>query len=85
MTIQICYISHETYCKRNHLRETNKVTMKNVTLLAHRSDFCEAPAILTGIVLSSVLMHKNSPVTHMVVTQTRLMHHQVADRGSPVL
>ena len=53
--------------------------------MAHRSDFCEAPAILTGIVLSSVLMHKNSPVTHMVVTQTRLMHHQVADRGSPVL
>ena len=39
------------------------------------------PAILTGIVLSSVLMQRNSPVTHMVVTQTRLMAHQVADSG----
>ena len=40
-----------------------------------------APAILTGMVLSSVLMQRNSPVTHIVVTQTRLMAHQVADTG----
>jgi len=40
-------------------------------------------AILTGIVLSSVLIQRNSPDTHMVVKQTRLMHHQVRVWGSP--
>ena len=37
--------------------------------------------MLTGMVLSSVLMQRNSPDTHMMVTATRLMHHQVADKG----
>ena len=41
--------------------------------------------MLTGIVLSSVLMQRNSPVTHIVVTHTRLMAHQVAERGSDPL
>ena len=41
--------------------------------------------MLTGIVLSSVLMQRNSPVTHIVVTHTRLMAHQVAERGSEPL
>ena len=41
--------------------------------------------MLTGIVLSSVLMHRNSPVTHIVVTHTKLMAHQVAERGSDPL
>ena len=33
--------------------------------------------MLTGMVLSSVLMQRNSPDTHMVVKQTKLMHHHV--------
>ena len=37
--------------------------------------------MLTGMVRSSVLMQRNSPDTHMMVTATRLMHHQVADKG----
>ena len=37
--------------------------------------------MLTGMVLSSVLMQRNSPDTHMMVTHTRLIHHQVADKG----
>ena len=44
-----------------------------------------APAMLTGMVLSSVRMQRNSPDTHIVVTHTRLMHHQVADSGSAPL
>ena len=45
------------------------------------AEVLSAPAMLTGMVLSSVLMQRNSPVTHIVVTQTRLMAHQVADTG----
>lgn len=55
-----------------------------VSLTIYRSVFLSplpAPAMLTGIVLSSVLMHRNSPETHMVVRQSRLMTHQVAERG----
>ena len=53
----------------------------------HTSDLAllPAPAMLTGIVLSSVLMQRNSPDTHIVVTHTREMTHQVADRGSEPL
>ena len=40
-----------------------------------------APAMLTGIVLSSVLMQRNSPDTHIVVRQSRLITHQVAEMG----
>ena len=37
--------------------------------------------MLTGIVLSSVLMQRNSPDTHIVVRQSRLITHQVAEMG----
>ena len=40
----------------------------------HRSDF---GVILTGIALSSVLMHKNSPDTHIIVMHTIFINHHV--------
>ena len=41
--------------------------------------------MLTGIVLSSVLIQRNSPDTHMVVRQRRLITHQVAEMGGEEL
>ena len=41
--------------------------------------------MLTGIVLSSVLIQRNSPETHIVVRQSRLMTHQVAEMGGEEL
>ena len=41
--------------------------------------------MLTGIVLSSVLMQRNSPETHIVVRQSRLISHQVAEMGGEEL
>ena len=42
--------------------------------LYHRSAF---GVMLTGIARSSVLMHKNSPDTHIIVMQTILINHHV--------
>ena len=41
--------------------------------------------MLTGIVLSSVLIQRNSPETHIVVRQSRLITHQVAEMGGEEL
>ena len=41
--------------------------------------------MLTGIVRSSVLIQRNSPETHIVVRQSRLMTHQVAEMGGEEL
>ena len=40
----------------------------------HRSAF---GVMLTGIALNSVLMHKNSPDTHIIVIQTMFINHHV--------
>ena len=41
--------------------------------------------MLTGIVRSSVLIQRNSPETHIVVRQSRLITHQVAEMGGAEL
>lgn len=41
--------------------------------------------MLTGIVLSSVRIQRNSPETHIVVRQSRLITHQVAEMGGEEL
>ena len=41
--------------------------------------------MLTGIVRSSVLIQRNSPETHIVVRQSRLITHQVAEMGGEEL
>ncbi len=60
---------------KNYVKVHYSIFFFSIDTLDHRSTFCAA--MLTGMALSSVLMQRNSPETHMRVTQTVLMTHQL--------